>query len=436
MKKKTLKLEIEGIKGQDGYTPVKGQDYFTDKEIKSFKKDITPKKGKDYFTEKDIKDIADEIKVPLPKPEKVTRIIEKVAQKVDLSEYTKEDKVSSLLKEQSNFLLSKIASKSYFLNDLVDVNVDNVSDKQVLTYDFETGTWIPGSGAGLIQWGEIEGNIEDQTDLISYLDDNYTPFFPEHLDGGNIADTPADIVEPTISFDGGNQNDNLTANWKFITGTISDNTALQAELDAKQDNITVSDTAEIDMTLSGVDISASIVASSIDETKLDASVNASLDLADSASQPGHTHTASDVTDFDTEVSNNTDVAANTTHRTSNGTDHTFIDQDVTTTASPTFTGITNDGDEHEQINTLAWTSNHTVGSGERNLLCDTSGGAFTLTLPATPTAGRVVSVILDVAGNDLTIDGNGKNINGEATKLLGTVGGVNFIYNGTQWNIK
>jgi hypothetical protein len=37
-------------------------------------------------------------------------------------------------------------------------------------------------------------------------------------------------------------------------------------------------------------------------------------LADSASQPGHTHTASEVNDFDTEVSNNTDVAANTAAR--------------------------------------------------------------------------------------------------------------------------
>ena len=47
---------------------------------------------------------------------------------------------------------------------------------------------------------------------------------------------------------------------------------------------TVSDTAEIDLTLTTVDITANIVAGSIDETKLDASVNASLDLADSAIQ--------------------------------------------------------------------------------------------------------------------------------------------------------
>ena len=34
----------------------------------------------------------------------------------------------------------------------------------------------------------------------------------------------------------------------------------------------------------------------------------------------------------------TDVAANTTHRSSNGSDHTYINQDVTSTAAPTFTG--------------------------------------------------------------------------------------------------
>src|SRR5690606_28337104 len=48
--------------------------------------------------------------------------------------------------------------------------------------------------------------------------------------------------------------------------------------------LTFSDTAEIDFTLTGDDVTADIVAGSIDETKLDASVNASLDLADSALQ--------------------------------------------------------------------------------------------------------------------------------------------------------
>ena len=62
---------------------------------------------------------------------------------------------------------------------------------------------------------------------------------------------------------------------------------------------------------SGVVDSDNIVDGSVTETDLNASVNASLNLADTASQPGHTHVAANITDFDTEVSNNTDVTANT-----------------------------------------------------------------------------------------------------------------------------
>lgn len=57
-----------------------------------------------------------------------------------------------------------------------------------------------------------------------------------------------------------------------------------AQHTALHDAVTVSDSSEIDFTLTGQQISASIVAGSIDETKLDTSVNASLDLADSALQ--------------------------------------------------------------------------------------------------------------------------------------------------------
>ena len=52
--------------------------------------------------------------------------------------------------------------------------------------------------------------------------------------------------------------------------------------------VTVTDTAEIDLTLTGQDISASLKSGSIDETKLDTSVNASLDKADSAIQTAST----------------------------------------------------------------------------------------------------------------------------------------------------
>lgn len=53
-----------------------------------------------------------------------------------------------------------------------------------------------------------------------------------------------------------------------------------------------------------------------------------------------TVSASDISDFDTEVGNNADVAANTTHRGSNGSDHGYIDQAVTVAGTPTFASIT------------------------------------------------------------------------------------------------
>jgi len=73
--------------------------------------------------------------------------------------------------------------------------------------------------------------------------------------------------------------------------------------------------SEISFTYSDVtpSITAALVAGSIDESKLDSSVNASLDLADSASQPGHTHLLSNVTDVTITATNlNTlDDGANT-----------------------------------------------------------------------------------------------------------------------------
>lgn len=56
----------EIFRGEPGKTPVKGKDYFTLEEIRSFKKEIlagaTPKKFKDYFTESEILHIMSEVR--------------------------------------------------------------------------------------------------------------------------------------------------------------------------------------------------------------------------------------------------------------------------------------------------------------------------------------------------------------------------------------
>ena len=82
-----------------------------------------------------------------------------------------------------------------------------------------------------------------------------------------------------------------TANTRTLTVQDSDGTiALTSDL---HDAVTVTDSAEIDFTLTGQDLTASLIAGSIDETKLDTSVNASLDLADSSTQPA------DIANFET-----------------------------------------------------------------------------------------------------------------------------------------
>lgn len=75
-----------------------------------------------------------------------------------------------------------------------------------------------------------------------------------------------------------------------VKSTVTANTL------ARHDAVTVTDSAEIDFTLTGQNITASIVAGSIVETKLGAGVNASLDLADTALQPGSAQASEIVVD--------------------------------------------------------------------------------------------------------------------------------------------
>jgi len=86
-----------------------------------------------------------------------------------------------------------------------------------------------------------------------------------------------------VVLDADDIDDTSTTN-KFVTA--GDLTKLSNLSGTNSGDVTVSDTAEIDLSLAGQALSASIVASSIDESKLDASVNVSLDLADSSVQPG------------------------------------------------------------------------------------------------------------------------------------------------------
>lgn len=122
------------------------------------------------------------------------------------------------------------------LNDVTDVTISAVGDNEVLAYDTGTSTWInqTASEAGLA--------------------------------ASSHSHTATDVTD-------------------FDT-EVSNNTDVAANTAARHAALTVTDSAEIDFTLTGQDLTASIKAGSIDETKLDTTTNASLDLADSAVQPG------------------------------------------------------------------------------------------------------------------------------------------------------
>lgn len=87
-------------------------------------------------------------------------------------------------------------------------------------------------------------------------------------------------------------------------------------------------------------------------------------------------------------------------------------------------------------NTL--TSNYTATVSDYFLPCDTTGGVFTVTLPAIPHGGQHI-VVSDVTGsatiNNITINGNGHNVNGSPTFAISMAfGRADLYFNGTVWS--
>lgn len=154
------------------------------------------------------------------------------------------------------------------------------------------------------------GNISQWTNDAGYITSTLSEEQVEDFVGGMLSGNTTTLItvtyqdsDGTIDFVVDNDLSNYSnATSQFITssgvtfgaldangdvGTGSDQVAAGNHTHAQlHDAVTVLDSSEIDFTLTGQQITASIVAGSIDESKLDTSVNASLDLADSALQSG------------------------------------------------------------------------------------------------------------------------------------------------------
>lgn len=84
-------------------------------------------------------------------------------------------------------------------------------------------------------------------------------------------------------------------------------------------------------------------------------------------------------------------------------------------------------------------ANFTTDATHNTYFLDTSGGAYTVTMNATPATNEVAE-IWDSTGhataNPVSFNGNGKNIAGSATLsnfISANYGHARLIYNGTQW---
>jgi hypothetical protein len=87
---------------------------------------------------------------------------------------------------------------------------------------------------------------------------------------------------------------------------------------------------------------------------------------------------------------------------------------------------------------LKKTANYTAADRD-GIIADTSGGVFTVFLPATPTLGMQVAIVdgHNWGANSLTVGRNGSTIEGLSEDLTLDIAGVSvqFIYDGATWEV-
>ena len=88
------------------------------------------------------------------------------------------------------------------------------------------------------------------------------------------------------------------------------------------------------------------------------------------------------------------------------------------------------------ISTKTTTYNPTLIT-DKYIRCDATSGAFAITLLAAPTTGQNITFKkIDSSANAVTINGNGKTIDGAASVTLSAQwNAITLSYNGTTWDI-
>ena len=96
-----------------------------------------------------------------------------------------------------------------------------------------------------------------------------------------------------------------------------------------------------------------------------------------------------------------------------------------------------DGEARITIATVTKTAAYTAVASDKVILCDATGGAFTVTLPAVASSAKLLFHIkkIDGSANAITVDGNGaETIDDSATHSLSSqYNSITIVCDGTEW---
>lgn len=218
------------------------------------------------------------------------------------------------------------------LRYLSDVAIEGIENGETLVWNSTTSKFEPGAGGGgsstFLDLTDTPATYSGQAGKVAAVNGDEDGI--EFIDASGVGTVTSVAVSGSdgIEVDSGSP---ITAAGTIALGLNKTNTLTFLNV---EDGADVTDTANVTSAGALMDSEVTNLAAVKAFDPTDYATSAQGALADTASQPGHTHVASDVTDFDTEVSNNTDVAANTTARhdavTLSGTPNyiTLVGQDI------------------------------------------------------------------------------------------------------------
>ena len=205
---------------------------------------------------------------------------------------------------------------------------------------------------------------------------------------------------------------------------VSNNTDVSANTSARHNAVTVLDSSEVDFTLTGQQITASLKAGSIDETKLDTSTNSSLDLADSSVQPGDLSAVATSGDYN-DLSNQPSIPSSlselsgTLDDIANGTTYVKSENNYDDSAVSKLSSIASGAEVNVQSN---W---NTTASGS---------DSYIQNKPSVPSSLSELSGTLDDIANGTTyVKSHNDFTDSEQSKLSGIASGAEVNVN-ANWN--